>query len=151
MLSRDERPLPEVQADPVARQRYARMLSYARARGRCRRNGLLALIGQDPVSCAGCDVCEGTEVGEPAGEREILQFVRVHRRHFSIGQAAEILSGATGPRAQRGFHDCVSGHRSLQDWEPEDVEAAIRALVLSGAVSVPRRGPWAGKLAPRAP
>ena len=97
LLCRDEHALPGVQADAVARQRYERMIGYARDGSRCRRNGLLALIGQEPVSCAGCDVCAGTAVGEAAGEREILAFVRGHRRRFPIVQAAEILCGRRGP------------------------------------------------------
>ena len=146
---RDERALPGVQADAVARQRYERMLAYARDGARCRRDGLLALIGQEPVSCSGCDVCAGTVVAEPAGEREILRFVGGHRRRFTIRQAAEILCGAHGPRAERELHDCVRGVASLAGWEREDVEAAIRILVTSGSLSVHARGPWAGRLTVR--
>jgi ATP-dependent DNA helicase RecQ len=146
MLCRDERALPGVQDDPVARQRYERMLGYAAGDGLCRRNGLLALIGQDPVSCAGCDVCEGSAVTHCDGEREILSFVMRHRRRFAISRAAEILCGAPGPRAQREFDDCVPGYRTLDGWEPLEVEAAIRALVKSGNLSVPERGPWADRL-----
>jgi ATP-dependent DNA helicase RecQ len=146
LVSRDERALPAVQADPVARQRFERMLAYAHEDSRCRRNGLLALIGQEPVSCTGCDVCSGSAVSEAAGEREILAFVRAHRRRFAAAQAAEILCGAPGPRAQREFHDCVSGYATLDGWDREDVEVAIRALVTAGSLSVPARGPWAGRL-----
>jgi ATP-dependent DNA helicase RecQ len=149
LLCRDEHALPGVLADSVARQRYERMLGYAHGSTHCRRNGLLALIGQEPVSCAGCDVCAGTAATEAAGEREILGFVRGHRRRFPVRQAAEILCGAPGPRARRELHDCVAGFGALGGWEREDVEAAIHTLVASGGLSVPTRGPWKGRLRAR--
>ena len=142
----DERALPGVEADPVARQRYGRMLAYSRDDSQCRRNALLALIGQEPVSCAGCDVCAGRVAGAAAGEQEILRFVRAHRRRFPTAQAAEILCGAPGPRARREYHDCVSGYATLDGWERDEAEHAIRALVACGRLSVPAHGPWGGRL-----
>jgi ATP-dependent DNA helicase RecQ len=145
-LSRDEELFRARLQDSVARQRYERLLAYAKQSGNCRRSHLLSLIGQDPVACAGCDVCEGRVVTTPAGQAEILWFARRHRRRFSIGQAAEILSGARGPLAVRAFHDCVPGYASMRSWEKEEVEIAIRSLVAAGSLSVPARGLWKGRL-----
>lgn len=149
LLSRDEEAFRSRLVEPVARQRYERLLAYARDTDNCRRRHLLSLIGQEPVPCAGCDVCARTVVMTPAGETEILWFAGRHRRRFSIGQATEILSGAPGPRARRAFHDCVPGYATLATWDKEDVEAAIRSLVASGSISVPARGPWKGRLTAR--
>jgi len=146
LLSRDEELFRSRLADPVARKRYERLLAYARETGNCRRSHLLSLIGQDPVYCAGCDVCEHSVVTTPAGQAEIMWFARRHRRRFSIGQAAEILSGAPGPRAARAFHDCVPGYASLGSWEKEEVEIAIRSLLAAGSLSLPARGLWKGRL-----
>ncbi len=136
--------------DETARARYARILGYARGTDVCRRNSLLSLIGQDPVTCSGCDVCEGTAAHGPAGESEILRFARIHRRRFTPEEAAAILAGAWSPRAVREFHDCRDGWGSLRGWQREDVEEAIRGLIVRGSVGVPSRGPWAGKLTARA-
>ncbi len=103
---------------------------------------LLDLIGAEPVACSGCDVCAGAESAAAAGEREILDFARRLPRRFAVAQAAEILAGARGPRPTRRFHDCVKGYGSLEGWAKEDVEAAIRELVIRGSLSVTRRGPW---------
>jgi ATP-dependent DNA helicase RecQ len=133
-------------SDPVALQRFDRMLGYARQSGACRRNSLLSLIGQEPVACAGCDVCDGSQLVRAAGEREIMDFVRAHRRSFTIAQAAAILAGAASPRQTRGFHDCIRGWASLAEWEKEDVEAAILALVAQAGLHVISRGPWKERL-----
>lgn len=146
LLSREEELFQARLQDPVARQRYERLLAYARENANCRRSHLLSLIGQDPVHCSGCDVCEGRVVTEPPGRAEILWFARRHRRRFSIGQAAEVLCGERGHRGARAFHDCVPGHASLSSWEKEDVETAIRSLLAAGSLSVPARGPWKGRL-----
>ncbi|HYW84414.1 MAG TPA: helicase-related protein, partial [Spirochaetia bacterium] len=146
LLSREEELFHARLQDPVARQRYERLLTYARQSVDCRRSCLLSLIGQDPVHCSGCDVCEGRVVKEPPGQAEILWFAHRHRRRFPIGQAAEILCGAQGHREARTFHDCVPGYASLGSWDKDEVETAIRALLAAGAVSVPARGPWKGRL-----
>jgi ATP-dependent DNA helicase RecQ len=135
-------------SDPVSRQRYDRMLGWARTDAACRRNGLLALIGQEPVACSGCDVCDGAAVPHAPGESEILGFLRAHPRRFTPGEAGAILAGAPGPATVRGFHDCVRGWAALAGWEPEDVEAAVHALVVEGRLRIPARGPWKGRLAP---
>ena len=151
MTSREDAAFLGRLGDEAARVRYARILGYALGRsgpeaGACRRNFLLSLIGQDPVTCSGCDVCEGTAARGPAGESEIMRFARIHRRRFTPEEAAAILAGAWSPRAIREFHDCRDGWGSLRGWQREDVEEAIRGLIVRGSIGVLSRGPWAGKL-----
>jgi ATP-dependent DNA helicase RecQ len=151
MTSREDAAFLGRLGDETARARYARILGYALGRsgpesGACRRNFLLSLIGQDPVTCSGCDVCEGTAARGPAGESEIMRFARVHRRRFTPEEAATILAGAWGPRAIREFHDCRDGWGSLRGWQPQDVDEAIHGLIVRGSIRVPSQGPWAGKL-----
>jgi ATP-dependent DNA helicase RecQ len=145
-VSRDEESFHARLTDPVARGRYERMLDYARGPAVCRRTALLSLIGQEPVACSGCDVCDGAPSARAPGEREILDLVAAHRRRFTIPEAASILAAARSPRAARGFHDCVRGWGALPDWEREDVEAAIHALVADGRLRVHTRGPWKERL-----
>ena len=133
-------------ADESSRRRYGLILGYALAGDSCRRQALLGLIGQDPVPCAGCDVCEGTAAARPAGEAEIVGFARVHRRRFTVTRAAAILCGEPGPRAARELHDCLRGWGALAGWNRDDCEAAIRALAADGEVRIAARGPWRGRL-----
>ena len=155
MTSREDSAFLGRLSDEAARQRYARILEYALGRNgpeaaACRRKALLSLIGQDPVPCSGCDLCEGTAAEKPAGEREILSFTAIHRRRFTPEEAAEILAGARTPRAMRDFDECRDGWASLSGWQQDDVEEAIRGLIVRGSVRVPSRGPWAGKLTVKA-
>ncbi len=140
--------------DPVARDRFAGMLAYARGAAQggaagsigCRRNALLDLIGQEPVVCSGCDACAGEVISRAPGEQEILRFAARHRRRFAVGEAAAILSAEPGPRARRGFHDCIPGYGWLPGWTREDVEEGIHALIASGSLRLRTRGPWKGRL-----
>lgn len=145
-LSREADAFRSRLSDPVTLQRFDQMLGYARQSDACRRNSLLSLIGQEPVACAGCDVCDGSLDVRAAGEREIMDFVHAYRRRFTIAQAAAILAGGASPRQTRGFHDCIRGWGSLAGWEKEDVEAGLHALVAEGRLRVPARGPWKERL-----
>jgi ATP-dependent DNA helicase RecQ len=129
-----------------ARERFAGMMRYARGASGCRRNALLALIDQEAVACSGCDVCAGTAASQPAGAAEILRFSWRHRRRFLLSQAAAILCAEPGPRARRGFHDCVEGWGHLDGWTREEVEEGIHALIASGMLRLRARGPWKGRL-----
>ena len=133
--------------DDRARARFERILSYARCRDTCRRAVLLSLIGQDPVACSGCDVCDGAADGTAEGESLILWFTRRYRRRFTPAEAAQILCGTRGPRAARGFHDCLPGAGALEGWTLEEAEEALGALTGCGRVRLLRRGPWKGRLA----
>jgi len=141
-VSRDDRLFASGIADGRSRQRYERILDYALARGLCRRQALLQLIGAEPVACSGCDVCAGTEPQSAPGEKEILDFVSRAPRRFSPQRAAEVLCASPGPRSIRLFHDCITGHGALRSWRKEDAEAAIRELVTAGALAIVSRGPW---------
>jgi ATP-dependent DNA helicase RecQ len=132
--------------DAVARRRFDRMLGYAAGSGACRRNTLLALIGQPEVACSGCDICDGTALRGPAGAEEIVGFVRLHRRRFLAAEAAAILAGVSGPRSIRFFHDCLRGWSALSAWDAGDVEAAIQALAETGRIRIIARGPWKERL-----
>jgi ATP-dependent DNA helicase RecQ len=131
------------------RDRLDRMIGYARTGGACRRRSLLALIGQQPESCAGCDVCDGTAAAAAPGEREIVRFVAAHPRRFTAVRAAEVLAGRGTPRVARGFLDGIDGFGDLAGWERSDVEEAIRELIILGRMRV-AGWPWRGALAPKA-
>ena len=132
--------------DQRSRDRFDRILSWAMQKGACRRNSLLSLIGQAAVACSGCDVCDGSAAFQSEGEQEIVSFVARHRRRFTPVEAAEILSGAAGPRAVRSFHDCIPGWGGLGQWMTHEAEAALHALIWQGSLRLLPRGPWKGHL-----
>jgi ATP-dependent DNA helicase RecQ len=131
------------------RDRLDRMIGYARTAGACRRRSLAALIGQQPESCAGCDVCDGSAAAAAPGEREIVRFVAAHPRRFTAERAAEVLAGRGTPRVARGFLDGIKGFGDLAGWERSDVEEAIRELLILGRLRV-AGWPWRRSLAPKA-
>jgi ATP-dependent DNA helicase RecQ len=132
--------------DERSRLRFDRMLGYAMGTGSCRRNALLSLIGQEPVACAGCDVCDGHASDLAEGESAIVSFVQRHRRRFVPAEAAEVLGGAAGPRAERELLDCLSGAGALSGWTASQAEDAIRSLLGQHRLRLAGRGPWKGRL-----
>jgi len=141
LVSREDRVFHSALPEGLEKQRCQGMLGYALSNGTCRRQVLLELIGAEPVACSGCDICDGTGTAAAEGQREILDAVRRSPRRFTVQRAAEVLSGAQGPRPIRGFHDCIPGYGALGKWEKEDVEAAIDQLVAQGLLATVRRGP----------
>ena len=130
----------------ISKDRYEAILGYARARGQCRRAHLLALIGQEPPVCSGCDVCAGSEVTSPEGKTEIMGFAKKHKRRFRRAQAEDILRGARNPGVIREFLDGVKGYGALRAWENEDIEEALDELLSAGLLRIAARGPWKGRL-----
>ncbi len=147
LVSREDERFLAGLRDARDRDRLARMIDYARTRGVCRRRSLLGMMGQPPVPCAGCDVCDGTAVEAAAGEREILSLVAAHPRRFGSTRAAEVLAGRSTPRTVRGFLDGLRGYGGLAGWERGDVEEAIAGLTALGRLRA-APWPWRGTLAP---
>jgi ATP-dependent DNA helicase RecQ len=147
LVSREDERFLAGLRDARDRDRLERMVGYARSAGICRRRMLLEMMGQPPVACAGCDVCDGTAVEAAEGEREILSLVAAHPRRFGASRAAEVLVGLSTPRTVRGFLDGVRGFGALAGWERGDVEEAIAALAALGRLRS-ASWPWRGTLAP---
>jgi len=132
----------------LERRRYRRLLELVRDPGTCRRQALLEALGLPPPPCAGCDVCAG-QAGRPAeGLPQLAAFFRRHGRRFTPRQAVQVLAGRACYEVVRDELDCYRGFGLLGGWEPEDITEALEALRASGALRLPERGFWKGRLAP---
>jgi ATP-dependent DNA helicase RecQ len=130
----------------IAKDRYEAILGYALSRGQCRRAHLLALIGQEPPVCSGCDVCAGSEEASPEGKTEIVEFVKKHKRRFRRAQTENVLKGTRNPKVVREFLDGVKGYGALRAWENDDIEEALDELLTAGLLRIAQRGLWKGRL-----
>lgn len=149
LVSREDESFAKTLSDAAQAARYAALLGYALCADGCRRARLAGLIGRvaERPSCSGCDVCRGEAVRGACGEAEILSFVRRHERRFVPAQVRDMLAGRRGWDVRRDFLDAVPGFGGLAGWDPDDVEEALGTLRARGALSVPARGPWKGRLA----
>lgn len=128
--------------EAMAAYRKSIMAEYASGKGGCRREFLLAAMG-DPrsseTSCAGCDRCSDTAQEEAEGLGAVIAAVRRHSRRFTEGGLAQFLAGEPG---QIPFSGCGS----LGLWGLEEIQEAIAFLVRQGLTRKLQRGPWKGRL-----
>ena len=119
------------------------MMEYIQSTKRCRREILLEALGIEAEDCAGCDVCGGNPITQPAEESAILQTLRWNRRRLRKGEAARVLTGRRSAEIRRSGLDTLRGFGSLSGWELEDAEEALGVLLRSGRLRLKRR--WPGK------
>ncbi|MFH2115637.1 MAG: RecQ family ATP-dependent DNA helicase [Spirochaetota bacterium] len=135
-------PLSELETMAVARKRV--MEEYASGSGSCRREYLLAALG-DPgaseTSCSGCDRCLNRDQKEAEGKGPILAAIRKHDRRFTEYGMAKFLGGEQG----QGLHP---GWGTLGLWKPDEIQEAIAFLINRRMILKTRRGPWKNRLSP---
>jgi len=123
--------------DPLRRDRFKAILTYARNASRCRREQLLGLLGSSTDYCAGCDVCEGTADSEPEGRDEILKFASANSGRFQSSDVPRRLAGLAGPCAFSG---------TLAGWDTQDIRETLRILVKNGDITLASQGLWKNRI-----
>jgi ATP-dependent DNA helicase RecQ len=116
------------------RKRIQDLLDYARNTGNCRRETLLALLDyqgegdKPPEHC--CDVCDGRAGTAKLREEEsILEFFKLNKRAYTLGEAAVILAEI-----------------EHIGWTAGEVKLVLNELVKAGKLRVLGRGLWKGKM-----
>lgn len=128
---------PRSAAGSPERAREQAILGYARGgTGRCRREQLMRLLGQQPPACSGCDVCRGSALAAAEGLPQIQRHVRRHRRRCTVRETALALIGR--------------GHRkaALPGWSLDDALAALSAMIAAGMLRRTRGPLWRHRLTP---
>ncbi|MDX9959349.1 MAG: RecQ family ATP-dependent DNA helicase [Spirochaetia bacterium] len=130
----------------VAAARKKLMESYAAGGGGCRREYLLAAMG-DPgapeTSCSGCDRCRNMDQKTAEGQEQILAAIQKHPGRLTERGMAQFLGGEPG----QGLHP---GWGTLGHWNPDEIDEAVASLISQSMILRKRRGPWKGRLGPRA-
>ncbi len=134
---------PQEEMDHRARRRLA-FDAYPSSPA-CRRETLHRLMGESLEGrCSGCDACEGTSLGYPEGQEEILEFFRANPYRFDKGGAIRLLSGSAAWDGREPPACAASG--ILGDWSYEDLDEAISACLARGVVVQRSRGFRKGRL-----
>ncbi len=136
----------DTRKDVTVKERFKSLVRYAANRNECRRDQLLSLLGTKPEGCFGCDVCDRTAKVKASGIREITAAVRKNKRRLSIEQLRTILSGDESYYQDYILPVHVSGFGTLKDWTKEDIDEAIRSLLMQKDLRLIKRGFWKGKL-----
>ena len=113
---------------PQAAGRYAGLLRFATESKSCRRESLMRLLGAEPDTCFGCDVCRKHVTDSPPWQSEALQLLKRNRRVLSPSAAATMLC------------------KALPELPKCDGAEIIDSLLISGEIRKILRGLWKGKL-----
>ncbi|MDR1428977.1 MAG: RecQ family ATP-dependent DNA helicase, partial [Spirochaetaceae bacterium] len=123
----------------VQKERFLRLLDYARNSERCRRKTLLSLLdyqGEAEIPdgfC--CDVCERKKAGAKPGhsgyreEKSVLDFFSRNKRRCTLSEAAREMEQAGTIR-----------------WTETDAKEIIRYLLAAGRLKEGKSFLWKGKL-----
>jgi ATP-dependent DNA helicase RecQ len=137
--------LSEMEALGAARKQV--MEGYAAGKGGCRREYLLAAMG-DPraseTSCSGCDRCANTAQEEAEGKPLMIAALHRHPRRFSERGLARFLAGEPG-------QGLFAGWGTLGSWQMDEIQEALAFLIKLKLFRKLDRGPWKNRLCPGKP
>ena len=138
LLSHDDINHPLVKDDGFRGSRYREILAWAMDSARCRRDGLLALLGAEEVHCDNCDVCLNEIRREPGGGKEIRQFMK-GASWLTPRMITASLSGTPGFTVDRHNLKAFRGFGTLSGWKDVDIEEALDSLLFEG-ILIKRKG-----------
>lgn len=130
------------------KSRYSALLKYAEDTKRCRRVGLLGLLGAQPEACFGCDVCRRRVLPSAAGKEVISAFIKKRRRRYTVDEAVHILAGGKTYKIQIEELWQEEYFGALTGWEREEIELAITTLIREGSIKEAHKTIWQSRLRP---
>jgi ATP-dependent DNA helicase RecQ len=98
--------------------------------GRCRRQTLLSMFGEDSGPCGHCDICQGAVRlfdGRVDAQKALSAILRTSGRFF-FGHLANILSGKTTEAVERHGHDQLKTFGVGKDRTPANWRGVLRQL-----------------------
>lgn len=134
--------LTELEA--LAALRKNMMNEYASRKRGCRREYLLAAMGDSrssETSCSGCDSCSNTAQEEAEGKDVIMAALSKHTRRFTERGLTKFLAGDPD-------QSLFPGWGTLGSWRPEEIQEAIAFLIKHRMAFKPKWGPWKNRLSP---
>ena len=114
--------------DGAAAERYKALLRFALDDKTCRRESLISLLGAEPDTCFGCDVCRKNVEKTAPWEREAVELTSKNKRILTPAAARKMLSN------------------KYPELTEEDAEQILAQLIIAGKIKTARRGPWKGKI-----
>lgn len=133
-----------------AERRRAMVMADMAEGGKCRRETLLAALGDaragpdapggERIACSGCDICDGTARNGAGDLETVRRFVAMNPRRYRTAEAVAFLL----ERANAVSIETIG----FPVWRRSDFAALIEHLRRNGSVRVLEKWPWKGYLAP---
>ncbi len=118
----------DITAAAAKGDRYTSLLEFALDNSTCRRSSLMRLLGAEPETCFGCDVCRGDVKTTASYEDEVIKFIKRNRRVFDTAGTVRRLTAI---------------YPELKD---SDAAEVLSQLKEAGRIRSIRYGPWKGKI-----
>jgi ATP-dependent DNA helicase RecQ len=146
LYSREDFEILDAIQDEIAKERFQAMLEYLNCVGRCRREYLLELLNAEAEACFGCDVCDGNVIAAPAGLRQIVKCISIHKRRFNRREIRQLIAGTNHMESIAKKLYTFKGHGILRGWTESEIEEAVQSLIITGALKERKRSPWKYRL-----
>ncbi|MGL1893598.1 MAG: RecQ family ATP-dependent DNA helicase [Spirochaetaceae bacterium] len=95
---------------------------------KCRREGLLSLLGASIEFCSGCDVCNGSVLTEAYGEYQLKNYYIKNKKKFNLQSSSRILKGYLTHADMARQHHNTPGFGILGGWELDSIKDAISVM-----------------------
>lgn len=113
------------------RRRYEKLLEFAENNKNCRRESLLAILEAEPEDCENCDVCCKKVITEDPDKKKMEEFLSRYKKLLEPGQYRNFLTGRYSRNLVEGRFHKSRGFGCLKDWNPDDINEALKALEVS--------------------
>ncbi len=123
---------------PAKQRLRAKVLQEFAESGKCRRQILLAALGEEKaiakspdeeeIACSGCDICDGTAIQYNEDEEFLLKFIEKNQRAYTEEEIVSLLS------------------ESLENWRPADIKNLCCELLNAGLLKKHKSIFWKNKI-----
>ncbi|MBI9108281.1 MAG: ATP-dependent DNA helicase RecQ [Spirochaetales bacterium] len=110
--------------NPASAARFSALLSFAENSRVCRRESLMRLLGAEPDTCFGCDVCRKEVTTSPAYGETLMRIIKRNKRRYTRSETADLLRTRSSGLSR------------------EDSIEMISEIILKGDLHEIKRGPW---------
>jgi len=118
----------------------SRMVQIAGNSRQCRREAMLACMGNSIDFCSGCDVCETKACDTPVLEKSLNTVLKKIDTIMTCSEGVYLLKGINPPSFRHVLWNLLPGRALLCSWPPDHIEDLLRSLEKRNLVRFRKNG-----------